>query len=134
MFRKTLLFLSLIAPLTPAFAQQADGTWRCAANGNIPIGVVTITGAGYTFTSTNTAWEPVDNAANGAGSLGFDGPLSFAARRPPCHQFRRHRPSGRKRGLSRLEQQQRQSHGLPPRLKRYRQSLGEDRPSSPKLP
>jgi hypothetical protein len=87
MFRKTLLFLSLIAPLTPAFAQQADGTWRCAANGNIPIGVVTITGAGYTFTSTNTAWEPVDNAANGAGSLGFDGPYLLPQDGPLATNF-----------------------------------------------
>lgn len=57
----------------PARADGADGTWRCIANGNIPIGIVTISGTAYDFVTTNVSWEPVDNDDNGSGSLAYEG-------------------------------------------------------------
>lgn len=60
-------------PPAPAHAKGADGTWRCIANGNIPIGVVTILGGAYDFVTTNVSWEPVDNADNGSGTLAYEG-------------------------------------------------------------
>ncbi|GHC47291.1 hypothetical protein [Neogemmobacter tilapiae] len=86
MFGKTLLSLALIMPLT-ALAQQADGTWRCVANGNIPIGIVAITGTNYTFTATNTAFDPVDNASNGTGTLAYDGPYLLPQDGPLVSDF-----------------------------------------------
>jgi hypothetical protein len=56
-----------------ALAQSADGNWRCSMIGDIPIGILTISGSSYQFQSTNVSWEPNDNPANGSGSLGFDG-------------------------------------------------------------
>lgn len=87
MFRKIVFSLALIAPISSAQAQQADGEWRCAAHGSIPIGIVSITGVNYTFTSTNTAWEPVENAANGAGTLGYDGPYLLPQDGPLVSNF-----------------------------------------------
>jgi hypothetical protein len=77
----------LAALATSAAAQQADGLWRCAANGSIPIGVIEIAGNQYRFTSTNTSWEPVANSANGEGSLGYDGPYLLPQDGPLADNF-----------------------------------------------
>jgi hypothetical protein len=49
-----------------------EGEWRCAANGNIPIGVLRIQGLHYMFTVTmNTAWRPDSPKDKGNGSGNF---------------------------------------------------------------
>lgn len=66
-------FLLALSAASPVLAQSADGVWKCAITGDIPIGLVTITGNSYQFQSTNAAWEPTDDASNGGGSLDYDG-------------------------------------------------------------
>ena len=75
---KTILLgttLALLA-ITPAFAQKPpakspNGVWRCSAQGNIPLGVMTITGTGYKFQAvSNTAWAPKpSDRSNGSGQF-----------------------------------------------------------------
>lgn len=57
----------------PAFADGVDGVWACKANGDIPLGLLEISGDTYSFQTTNTAWEPVDNKSNGSGALSYEG-------------------------------------------------------------
>jgi hypothetical protein len=51
-------------------AQANNGVWRCkTATGNLPIGILTITGANYRFVvASNNLWTPVPrDPANGSG-------------------------------------------------------------------
>ena len=62
----------LAPPSADAFqARSPNGAWRCKAQGDIPIGVLTITGATYRFQAVrNTAWDPKPNdGLNGSGAL-----------------------------------------------------------------
>jgi hypothetical protein len=52
---------------------DVDGEWRCKANGDIPIGLVRISGADYVYTMTDVAFVPVANDANGSGTLSVEG-------------------------------------------------------------
>jgi hypothetical protein len=62
--------------VTPAFAQKPpakspNGLWRCSAQGNIPIGLMTMSGNSYRFqVVSNTAWalKPTDGG-NGSGQM-----------------------------------------------------------------
>lgn len=55
-----------------ASAQETPaGLWRCSAQGNIPIGLLTITGANYRFQAVNNslwALKPQDSM-NGSGGM-----------------------------------------------------------------
>jgi len=65
----TVLVFSSTAHAAPA------GTWRCSAQGNIPIGVLKITSGGYTFQAVrDTVWSPKPgDPSNGSGSLTVKG-------------------------------------------------------------
>lgn len=52
-----------------------NGTWRCSAQGNIPIGILTVAGTGYKFQAvSNSLWalKPSDST-NGSGKLSVAG-------------------------------------------------------------
>jgi len=53
-------------------AGPLDGIWRCKMNGDIPLGTLDFKGERYTFKTTNTAWEPNPNAADGSGEVRFE--------------------------------------------------------------
>lgn len=74
-FRRSLFLALSLSCAFPGLvqAQSTDGQWRCVANGNIPIGIVTIQGTSYDFVTTNVSWQPQENASNGGGSLRFEG-------------------------------------------------------------
>ncbi len=59
---------------SPAQAAAA-GVWRCSAQGNIPIGVLTVKSGGYTFQAvSNTVWAPKpQDSSNGSGKLTVKG-------------------------------------------------------------
>lgn len=63
-----------LALASPAHA-AATGTWRCSAQGNIPIGILTIKSGGYSFQAVrNTAWAPKPaDSSNGSGSMSVKG-------------------------------------------------------------
>lgn len=66
--------LSALPPTAAEAAQTArspNGTWRCKAQGDIPIGILTVSGAGYRFQAVrNTAWDPKPgDGLNGSGAL-----------------------------------------------------------------
>lgn len=68
--------LALVATAGAAQAQRSpNGTWRCSAQGNIPIGVMTVSGATYRFQAvSNTAWTPkAQDSMNGSGALRVSG-------------------------------------------------------------
>ena len=48
-----------------------NGTWRCSAQGNIPIGVLTVSGSAYKFQAvSNSQWAPkAVDSSNGSGNL-----------------------------------------------------------------
>jgi hypothetical protein len=65
-----LICISIVGWNSQASAQAANGVWRCkTATGNLPIGVLTITGANYRFVvASNSVWKPVPrDPANGSG-------------------------------------------------------------------
>jgi hypothetical protein len=65
------MLLSALAAF-PVFA--ADGTYRCKANGDIPIGVLTLSGSNYEFAVTRTTdFAPAQDPANGGGELEIGG-------------------------------------------------------------
>ncbi|MGQ2990933.1 MAG: hypothetical protein ACT6RD_12075 [Brevundimonas sp.] len=64
--------LAVAASAGTAQAQRSpNGTWRCSAQGNIPIGIMTVSGATYRFQAVrNTAWAPkAQDSMNGSGAL-----------------------------------------------------------------
>ncbi len=64
--------LAFAASAGAAQAQRSpNGTWRCSAQGNIPIGVMTVSGATYRFQAvSSTAWAPkAQDSMNGSGAL-----------------------------------------------------------------
>ena len=64
--------LLITSAASPAFA--ADGTYRCKANGDIPIGVLTLSGSSYEFSVTKTTdFAPAQDPANGGGELEIGG-------------------------------------------------------------
>ena len=68
--------LFLIA--APAMAQGYADSWHCKANGNIPIGTLTIDGAGNyeMVVAANSTWARKDgDPGNGTGQLRIDGDL-----------------------------------------------------------
>lgn len=59
---------------SPAPASGGDGTWRCFANGNIPIGTLIIGGDGYEFVVTRTtdfSTVKAGDPGNGTGDLAW---------------------------------------------------------------
>lgn len=81
---KTIHKVFSIAGCVLAFASSAgaaqaqrspNGTWRCSAQGNIPIGVMTVSGSTYRFQAVrNTAWAPKpQDSMNGSGALRASG-------------------------------------------------------------
>jgi hypothetical protein len=81
------MFLLALSTTSPALAQSADGVWKCNITGDIPIGLVTIAGNSYQFQSTNTVWEPTDDASNGSGSLDYDGSYLWPSSGPLKDDF-----------------------------------------------
>lgn len=63
--------LAITLPAQPVEAQAGGGVWRCFANGNIPIGILTVNGANYRFQPvSNTAWRPNPrDRGNGTGAF-----------------------------------------------------------------
>lgn len=62
--------------MLPSPAQAAAaGVWRCSAQGNIPIGVLTVKSGGYTFQAVrDTVWAPKpQDSSNGSGKLTVKG-------------------------------------------------------------
>ena len=65
----------VLAFAASAGATQAQrspgGVWRCSAQGNIPIGLMTVSGATYRFQAVrNTAWAlKAQDSMNGSGAL-----------------------------------------------------------------
>jgi len=66
--------VTLLLVASPAMAAP-DGNWRCSAQGNIPIGLMTIKGTGYKFQAvSNSLWKPKpSDSLNGSGNLAVDG-------------------------------------------------------------
>ncbi len=60
------------APAAATATGPIDGVWRCKMNGDIPLGTLTFTGMSYAFQTTNTAWEPNPNSADGSGTVTFN--------------------------------------------------------------
>lgn len=56
-------------------ARSPNGTWRCNAAGNIPIGLMTITGSRYRFQAVrNGNWDPKpQDPMNGSGAFQAQG-------------------------------------------------------------
>jgi hypothetical protein len=82
--------LALVAtalPGTGAQAAELDGTWRCMLNGNIPLGVVTISGDAYALRSTDVAWRPKPNRSDGDGRLTIAGATLTPVSGPLLTQF-----------------------------------------------
>lgn len=46
-----------------------SGTWRCSANGNIPIALLNMTGNRYTLTDADSTWHPKRGKLNGSGTI-----------------------------------------------------------------
>lgn len=68
--------LGLVLATGPALAQGYADSWHCKANGNIPIGTLTIDAAGNyeMIVAANAAWDPKPNdAGNGVGQLAVAG-------------------------------------------------------------
>lgn len=68
-------FLLAVAAAALTFVSVAQaapaGNWRCRAQGNIPVGLLTITGGAYKYQAVrNTAWAPKPGDAS-TGSGGF---------------------------------------------------------------
>lgn len=58
-------------PISTVEAQARGGVWRCFANGNIPIGILTVNGANYRFQPvSSTDWRPNPrDRGNGTGAF-----------------------------------------------------------------
>lgn len=67
----TLVSATVLASSASSQARSPNGTWRCSAQGNIPIGVMTVSGGGYRFQAVrNTSWDPKPgDSMNGAGAV-----------------------------------------------------------------
>lgn len=65
--------LACAAPLAAQAEVDADGIWRCLGPDQNPVGFVTIQWRAYDFVATDAAWQVVDNATNGSGSLQLAG-------------------------------------------------------------
>ena len=87
--QRVLVTCSFVLGLFAATAAHAspDGVWECKANGDIPLGLLTIDGASYEYQTTNTAWEPKDDASNGSGELAYEGDLIVPTTGPLLTDF-----------------------------------------------
>ena len=67
----TAALLAMAGSAQPVAAQAGGGVWRCFANGNIPIGILTFNCANYRFQPvSNTAWRPNPrDRGNGTGAF-----------------------------------------------------------------
>lgn len=55
---------------TPAaVAMDLSGRWRCAANGNIPIALLTFSGNRYTMSDTDAGWRVKSGKVTGSGAI-----------------------------------------------------------------
>ncbi len=55
-------------------AADPSGAWHCSAQGNIPLGLLTVSGSSYKFQAVkDTAWTPKLDPANGSGNLSITG-------------------------------------------------------------
>ena len=76
MARGMLAMVCGIALLPVALAAPGDGSWRCFANGNIPIGTLTMSGDAYEFMVTKTVdfqTPNPDDAGSGSGQVEWSG-------------------------------------------------------------
>lgn len=78
MLTRALLAALFVLSLTagPARAQGYADSWHCKANGNIPIGTLTIDASGHydMVVAANSAWDPkVGDPGNGSGELAVAG-------------------------------------------------------------
>jgi hypothetical protein len=73
MIRSAIICLACLSVTCGAASAQADGTWRCIANGNIPLGLLSVTGTAYTWTKTNASFQPVEARENGSGTIRMAG-------------------------------------------------------------
>lgn len=88
---RKILVASLLAAsaalTTPAWA-GIDGEWRCKASGDIPIAIVTISGANYQYQAVrNTVWDPKDDPANGSGQFDIQGDKLYPTSGPLLDLF-----------------------------------------------
>lgn len=69
------LAVATLSAAAPVRAAGFDGTWHCKANGDIPIGILTVAGTGYSFTAVRDGkWTPKpDDPGNGKGTLAASG-------------------------------------------------------------
>lgn len=71
--RVSALALGAVLALSAPALAAVDGVWRCSMIGDIPLGILEISGGGYAFTATDTSWNPIVDTANGNGTLSADG-------------------------------------------------------------
>lgn len=73
--RALLLGLGAVFAIASSAQAAANGVWRCSAQGNIPLGVLTIKPGGYTYQAVrNTAWEAkAGDASTGSGVITVTG-------------------------------------------------------------
>lgn len=64
--------LAIVSLPASATASDIDGEWTCKANGNIPMGILTITGMSYRLQETDAGGTP--NGKGGSGSFRAEGP------------------------------------------------------------
>jgi hypothetical protein len=74
------IFAFSMANLVPGIAAAA--MYRCSDSFNVPLGFLYVDEAGYEWTKTNSAFEPVEAAENGSGELEYSGPY-FVPRSGP---------------------------------------------------
>lgn len=73
--------LAIAAFPASADASDIDGEWTCKANGDIPMGILTITGMGYQLDQVNAGGTRTGQggsgslSAGGSGLVAVDGPL-----------------------------------------------------------
>lgn len=77
----------MLAAGGPARAASADGVWGCKANGDIPLGLLTISGSSYKFVTTRTDWTPSPNSSDGSGTLSIGGATMRPQSGPLLDQF-----------------------------------------------
>ena len=65
--------IALLVSLAGA-AHARDGRYHCKANGDIPLGVLSISGSEYDYVATRTSdFAPASDPANGGGRLDIQG-------------------------------------------------------------
>lgn len=69
----SLIALSMLT--TPALAYGADGSWKCIANGNIPIATLSVSGSSYDIQTSDGKTGSGDLDISGDSLVPQSGPL-----------------------------------------------------------